>query len=174
MEKMIWIALLKLFKIINEDEPMNFKIFAYIGAFLIFILCIYLIYHQGYKIGAADEQENSKSALANLANQFNTECSKDKQITNGIDNELQKNLSSVNSQLNSAKLLTKGTDTACYLPVTDTTSKADGNTKGQQPGKRNAVNSNTLIDFSGKCEKDRIKLIAAQKFIKEVWAAKAQ
>lgn len=153
---------------------MNPKIYIYLGIFLVLIACIYGVFHEGHKLGVADEQENSKTALANLANQFNTECNKDKQITNGIDNELQKNLSAVNSQLNSAKLLTKGTDAACYLPITDTTSKTDGSTKGRQPDKRNAVNFNTLIDFSGKCEPDRIKLIAAQKFIKETWAAKAQ
>lgn len=96
------------------------------------------------------------------------ECSKDKELTKEVSNEVFKQIDDLNGQLAGAKLRTSRS-IPCTMPLAISANRVDGSTGRHQQDSGNGINVDELWNQSRRTEKDRIKVLGWQKFITKVW-----
>ena len=92
-------------------------------------------------------------------------CEAEKEITTNVSNDYEKQIDTLNGQLNS---LRHAAPRIVYVKQ-----PAGGHhaaAKQSINGSANAIDSVKFYDYAGTCETDRLKVIGLQKFINEVWA----
>lgn len=99
-------------------------------------------------------------------------CSDEKAVTEGVDNALQDQLSSVRSQLAALKRMRK--QASCVnITAQPTSSSNAGTSEGKLPGPNGkGLERDWLLDFAAEAETTRQQLIGCQSFINQTWKLK--
>jgi hypothetical protein len=109
-----------------------------------------------YKI----ERNNAREAF--------TRCQSDQKITEGVSNDYQSKIRALNNQLGNLKRLRAS---ATCIPVTHPSLSNNGTSAREELSGRN-INSDYLIDFAGRAEETRLKLLGCQQFINQTWESR--
>ena len=117
-------------------------------------------------------EDQQRSEIAAQVKADNDQCSKDKAITKGVSDAYEKQISSLDSELNSIKRVRPS---ACLIVQSSRSAKRNNAASGvAKPSQQNGVDSDALYDFARDSEGYRIQLIACQSFIQQTWANQGQ
>lgn len=112
-------------------------------------------------------EARQRDALQEQATVLQDKCDADKKLTEGIENDYQKQVNALNSTINALRLR----KLARCVPVRDAVPAKRPNAAptGAKLPERDGVSSEYLIDYAGRAEECRLKLITLQGFVTQVW-----
>lgn len=96
-------------------------------------------------------------------------CQDDQKLTEGISNDYQTKIRSLNRQLAGLKRVRDNPNCA---PVADTASGRDAKAGAGQPSGQNGIRAEWLLDYAAEAEQYRLQLIACQDFITKTWESR--
>jgi len=132
----------------------------------LFLAMCWFLHHMGYKAGLERGKELEQKALLTLETELNNRCVKQQKLTGEISNAYQNNLSGVDEQLDNIRMQSRN-EISNIIPISRTTSRPDAGTESGKQDKSDAIPAIKLIEFSGTCEKDRLKILGLQDFIRK-------
>lgn len=137
------------------------------------IACITGILWFGYRWGVRVEHDRGQKSLSAQIAADAKQCNNDKQITEEVSSEHQRQIIDLRNQLDSIKRVRPN---AC-IPVHVANSPSGHNdtpANSQFPKPDGSVDSYTLLDFAYDSEQIGLQLDACQNFIKATWKSKGQ
>lgn len=117
-------------------------------------------------------EDAQRTALAAQVTSDKLECDKNKAISQGVSNGLQKSLNANRAALAAVKRLRVNACVAVRTAIA--TNGHDAAPSVAKLPDANGVNSDDLYGFASDAEADRLQLISCQSFITQTWAAVGQ
>lgn len=96
-------------------------------------------------------------------------CQSDQKLTEGVSNDYQTRIRSLNRQLADLKRVR---DNPRCTPVADPASGRDAGTGAGKPAGQDGIRADWLLDFAAEAEQYRLQLIACQSFIHKTWESR--
>lgn len=96
-------------------------------------------------------------------------CQDDQKLTEGISNDYQTKIRSLNRQLAGLKRLR---DNPQCTPVASPASGRDAGAGAGQPSGQNGIRADWLLDYAAEAEQYRLQLISCQQFIRQTWESR--
>lgn len=93
-------------------------------------------------------------------------CQNDQKLTEGVSNDYQIKVRSLNRQLADLKRVR---DNPRCTPVADPASGRDADTGAGKPAGQDGIRADWLLDFAAEAEQYRLQLMSCQDFIKKTW-----
>jgi hypothetical protein len=132
---------------------------------LLIVGFLYLVYHNGYIRGLNRGKELEEIALKEQSGKLINQCNQQKQMSYEVSNEYQNNLSGVDKQLDNEL---RGTTSLSIVSDIGAGGGHNAGAAGQQSDRRVEIPRTEVLKFAGRCEKDRLQIIALQTFIRQL------
>lgn len=117
----------------------------------------------GY-VGKEIEKRYAERELKALEATLTAQCEKDKAITTEASKTYEANITALNKRISALRM-----QPASCVPVTSPTPGHNAAPGAGQLSGAHGVTDQSLFDFAGDAETDRLKLIACQGFVQRVW-----
>lgn len=96
-------------------------------------------------------------------------CQSDQKLTEGVSNDFQTKIRSLNRQLADLKRVR---DNPQCTPVASPASGRDADAGAGQPTGPHGIRADWLLDFAAEAEQYRLQLISCQDFIRKTWESR--
>lgn len=117
-------------------------------------------------------QEHQK-AITDQISADTTKCNSDKKITKDTNDDYEKAIAVLNADLDALRM--RGPSECRSIGKSSITNGSlDATTAATKLLIRDEINPDYLIDFAGRAEQTRIKLMSCQSFITKTWSLKSQ
>ncbi len=95
------------------------------------------------------------------------QCTEDKALSERVSNDYQKSARSLRNQLNSLR-----ENPHCVTVTPSPSDGSNGTSAGGELSRTNGVRAGYLLDFAGRAEETRLKLIACQNFVNQLYESR--
>lgn len=131
-------------------------------------MAIFILIQQNKIDNLQSTVESQNITLAENAKTIE-QCESDKALTEGVSNDYQSKIRSLNNQLGKYRgMLSQST----CIPLTGEAIGSNGSPAAGELSGRNGINSHYLIDFAGRAEETRLKLLGCQDFINKLYESR--
>lgn len=121
-------------------------------------------------VGRIEAQQ--RNALQEQATALQDKCDADKKLTEGVENDYQKQVNALNSAIDALRLRKPARCVPVRVAVP--AKRPDAATPETKLPVGDGLGSGYLIDYAGRAEECRLKLIGLQGFIRDTWRANGQ
>lgn len=111
-------------------------------------------------------------ALTEQATALQEQCAADKKLTQGAENAYQKQIADLYLAINALKLRKPARCVPVYVTVP--AKRPHATAPSSKLPDRDGIESSYLIDYAGRAEQCRLKLMGLQGFVSEVWRKNGQ